>query len=149
MKKTIAILLGMSCAGSALAASDGAKFEIQAFPTDRGVVLQSNNADIDLGLTLAAPDGSTVTSVYRGNEAIPLEAHTGDLPDGLYTYEIRPIVLTGPTSDATPYNLRGLGPEKSTGLSPTSGSFRVVNGQVTIPDLVEADHDLIDAEVHQ
>ena len=119
-------------------------FNVNATNYADGILLESDNRDIGLQLTVAGPDNSRYTEKYSSADPVFIDINDANgqpLVDGSYQYEVWPvpaISYSREESSAMPdrNNLKNTtGPE----VSPVSGSFRIVNGIIDDPDLVEFD----------
>ena len=139
MKRLFLFLLVLLFATSAYSQVEDSGVSILAVTYTDGVLLEAENNSVDIQLTVAGPDNSVTTQKYSGGETVFLDINAGQLPDGLYKYEAWPIpavTISREESSRMP-NRNDISLDSGPSVSPTSGSFRIVNGEIADPDLVE------------
>lgn len=139
MKRIFLSILVLLLATSAHAQGQGDSPSIHAVTYTDGVLLSAEDNGIDIQLTVAGPDNSVTTQKYSGGETVFLDINDGQLPDGLYKYEAWPIpavTISREESSRMP-NRNDINLKSGPSVSPTSGYFRIVNGEIADPDLVE------------
>ncbi|KAA9133522.1 hypothetical protein F3N42_04015 [Marinihelvus fidelis] len=141
--KRMLLCMGLALAsGSVVAASADSDFQVEASEFLGGIMLQSSRADVDLDVTLVAPDGTRAKERYPSNEPVFLDVADRSLPDGLYRYEVRPVAAVKRSPSEVPANLRGLVSTGAPELAAVSGTFRVVNGEIVNASEAEDKGDL-------
>ena len=119
-------------------------FSIDATVYSDGILLIADDSNNGLHLTVGGPGNKTFKRSYPSSDAAFLDINdtAGEkLPDGLYKYEIYPIpavIYTREESSRMPGRNDvdfGSGPT----VSPVSGSFRVINGEIADSELQEFD----------
>jgi hypothetical protein len=119
-------------------------FSVDATTYSDGILLIANDSYNGLQLTIGGPGNKIFKQSYPPSDAAFLDINDiagQKLPDGLYKYEIYPIpavTYTREESSRMPGRNDvdfGSGPT----VSPVSGSFRVVNGEIADSELQEFD----------
>jgi hypothetical protein len=142
MKRLFLCLLVLSLSTSAYSQDEGNSVGIQVVTYADGVLLEAENNSIDIQLTVVGPNNSVISQKYSGGETVFLDinaANGGQLPDGLYKYEAWPVpavTISREESSKMP-NRNDISLKAGPAVSPVSGSFRIVNGAMADPDLVE------------
>ena len=120
----------------------GTNSGIQATTYSDGVLFEADNRKTDLQLTIAGPGNSRSTQRYSAADPVFIDINDTNgqpLPDGLYKYEAWPIpevTYTREESSAMP-DRNSLENTTGSGVSAVSGSFRIVNGLISDPELME------------
>ncbi len=130
MKSLLVLALLGLFASSASAEAPLENFEILSTSTPQGLALYSGREDVGMALTLIAPDESRVMSTYKAHETIYIDVGNGAMPDGLYSFEIRPVLQIQREPGSIPDNLRGLVDDGAPRIDPYFGSFRIVGGKL-------------------
>ena len=127
-------------------------FKIDATTYSDGVLLVAVNRDNDFQLTIAGPGNSSYTRKYPSADPVFLDINDTNgeaLADGLYQYEVWPIpavTYTREESSRMP-DRNNIKHESGPAVSPVGGSFRVVNGIIDDPELVEYDAGAFEGEL--
>jgi len=109
-----------------------------------GILLEADKRDTNLQLTIAGPENSRYTQSYSSADPVFLDiSNTNGKPlaDGFYKYEVWPIpaaTISREESSKMPDRnslMNTTGPK----VSAVSGSFRIVNGSIDDPELIEYD----------
>jgi hypothetical protein len=144
MLRKMAVLLSVALAGNVQAQDASANIQVETFADF--VAFQMNNSAFDMNVKVSGPSDYTLSADYPGSQVAYLDllGENGDaLADGLYKYEIKPVPvkrISREASSAMPdrNTLQGRSAPK---VSPVSGTFRILDGQVVDPDRVEAGGD--------
>jgi hypothetical protein len=141
--KLIPLLLVVLMASTNLFAKDADRpFAVEATNYPDGVLLQSENSDVGLQVSIAGPDGNVVSMSFAAfDPAFIFASDTSGQPiaDGLYNYEVRPVpskTYTREESSAMP-DRNSVNFYKGPSVSPVNGSFRVVQGRIVDSELIE------------
>jgi hypothetical protein len=119
-------------------------FNVNTTTYSDGILLMAENQNTDLQLTIAGPGNSRYTRKYSSADSVFLDINdTNGVPlsDGLYQYEVWPVPAVTYTREESSRMLdrNDIKHESGPVVSPVSGSFRVVNGEIDDPDLLEYD----------
>jgi len=129
----IAAVMIMSLAGNVQAQDESAEIQVQLFSDF--VAFELNNDAFNMNVTIAGPGDYSLTKEYIGSETAYLDLAGeagGAMADGLYKYEIKPVPVrrfSRAESSAMP-DRNALHGKSAAKVSPVSGSFRIVDGQV-------------------
>ena len=140
MFRRIAVLLMFALVGNVKAQDVSENIQVELFADF--VAIELNNDAFNMNVSIAGPDDYNFTKEYRGSETafFDLTDARGDaMADGLYKYEIKPVPVkrfSRAESSAMP-DRNTLHGKSAAKVSPVSGSFRVVDGQVVDAGLFE------------
>lgn len=107
-----------------------------------GILLEIENHDSDFQLTVAGPGNSRYTRRYSSDEPVFLDINNTNgeqLEDGFYKYEAMPLpafTISREESSKMP-DRNSLKNTTGPKVSAVTGSFRIVNGMIIDPELVE------------
>ena len=117
-------------------------FEVTINTYADGILLEMDNRDSDLQLTVAGPGDFRFTQRYSSANPVFLDINNANgerLEDGFYKYEAMPLpafTISREESSKMPDRnslINTTGPK----VSAVTGSFRIVNGMIIDPELVE------------
>lgn len=142
LKRIVYIVSIMLLASTISAKENKQKFTIQKSIVQDGVVFESNTKDSAMTLRLVGPEGfSSHLKIPVGEMAfVDINNMDGEmLVDGLYTYELKamPNFTISREESAKMSDRNSLKNTSSVAVSPVSGVFRVLNGQVVDDQLEE------------
>jgi hypothetical protein len=138
MFRRIAALLICSLAGNVQAQDVSADIQVQLF--SNFVAFELNNDTFDMNVNIAGPADYFFSQTYPGTKTGYHDlANADSMADGLYKYEVKPVPvrqISQRVSSAMPdrNTLYGRSAPK---VSPVSGTFRVLNGQIFDAQLPE------------
>ena len=135
LRKNVVLWSAVACCLTALC-SPAARGQ-KAIPTasSGGVSWQVTSPNDSVSLRVRRPDGTVFEEEFSGGQSPAFTSPTGVLPDGSYTYELRLARTVSKEAQAQTRNIdtNREGLDLRSGLV-QSGSFRVVNGAVKLPD---------------
>lgn len=140
MFQRMAALLMIALVGNVQAQDVSNDIQVNRF-TDF-VAFELNSDAFNMNVSIAGPDNYSFAREYQGSETAFFDltdASGGAMADGLYKYEIKPVPVrrfSRAESSAMP-DRNTLYGKSAAKVSPVSGSFRVVNGQVVDAGLFE------------
>jgi hypothetical protein len=141
--RSIPFFLAILMASTSLFAKDADRaFAVEATTYPDGVLLQSEDSDVGLQVSIAGPDGAVVSMSFAAfDPAFIFASDTMGQPisDGLYKYEVWPIpakTYTREESAAMP-DRNDIELKNGPSVSAVSGSFRVLNGQIVDSQTIE------------
>ena len=142
MKSLFLFLAIFSVSTCLNAAGNDNSFNVNATTYADGVLLEADNRDINLQLTIAGPDNSRYTQKYSSADPVFLDINNTNgqpLADGFYKYEVRPIPMVTYSREESSSMPDRNSLKNTTGpkVSAVSGSFRIVNGFIDDSELVE------------
>lgn len=117
---------------------------IQAIAYNDGVLFESSDNSTNYQLNVAGAGDSGYQRSYETSGYLFLDTSAGEdgqLADGLYKYEARPIpAVTISREDSSAMSDRNSLVGKTTAkVSPVSGTFRILNGKV-VDSMIEEDY---------
>ena len=133
MFRRIAAVMIVSLAGNVQAQDVSADVQVQLFSDF--VAFELDNDAFNMNVTISGPHDYSFTREYSGSETAYLDLAReggGVMADGLYKYEIKPVPVrrfSRAESSAMP-DRNTLYVKSAVKVSPVSGSFRIVDGQV-------------------
>ena len=135
----LAVLLASTCLYAKGVNND---FKVNTTNYADGILLEADNRDICLQLTIAGPGNSRHTQKYASAESVFIDINDANgqpLADGLYKYEAWPVPAVSYSREESSRMPDRNSLENTTGpdVSPVSGSFRIVNGVIDDPELIE------------
>jgi hypothetical protein len=118
---------------------------IQSSTFADGILLQANDPSVNLELTILGPGKERTTrKIMSSSVFMDTQSFDGQLlADGYYKWEAWPtpaVTYSREESSAMP-DRNSLDREKAPKVSAFSGSFRIVDGLIVDPDLVEYDRE--------
>lgn len=149
--KSILLFLAMLLVSSSIYAKGAERsFEVKSTNYADGVLLEANNQDQDLQLTVSGPDNMRFTQKHFAGDPAFLDindANGQQLTDGFYKYEVKQMPSRTYSREESS-NMPDRNSIKNTtggrSVSAVNGSFRVSNGQIVDTELIE-----YDAEIEQ
>lgn len=138
MFRRIAALLIISLAGNVQAQDVSADIQIQLFSDF--VAFELNNDAFNMNVNIAGPADYFYSQTYPGTETAFLDlANANGMADGLYKYEVKPVPvrqISQRVSSAMP-DRNTLYGKSAPKVSPVSGTFRILDGQIVDAQLPE------------
>jgi len=148
--KSILLFLAILLVSSSVYAKGGERsFEVKSTNYADGVLLEADNRDLDLQLTVSGPDNTRFTQKHFAGDTVFFDindANGEQLGDGFYQYEVMPVparTYTREESSKMP-DRNSVKNTTSYQVSAVNGSFQVANGQIVDTELFE-----YDAEIEQ
>jgi len=144
MLRKVAILLTVAFAGNVQAQDVSTDIQVETFADF--VAFQLNNTAFDMNVKVSGPADYSFSRDYSDSQVayLELQGDSGEvMVDGLYKYEIKPVPvnrISREASSAMP-DRNTLYGKSAPKVSPVSGTFRILDGQVVDPNLVEAGGD--------
>lgn len=144
MKLIILFLAIFSVSTSLNAKGIDGNFKVATKTYADGILFEADNRDINLQLTVAGPDNARYTQRYSSADPAFLNiSNTNGQPlaDGFYKYEVWPIPAVTYSREESSSMPDRNSLKNTTGpkVSAVSGSFRIVNGVIDDPELIEFD----------
>ncbi len=142
MKSIFLFLVIFSISTNLNAKGNDSSFKVTATTYADGVLLVANNRDINLQLTVSGPGNYRSAQRYSSADPVFLDINNANgkpLADGFYKYEAWPVpavTYSREESSSMPDRnslMNTTGPK----VSSASGNFRIVNGLIDDPELVE------------
>lgn len=144
MKRILIFLTILMVATAAYAKGVADNTTIQASAYPDGILFEVKGGDVDLQLSVSGPGNIAFTQRHAYADSVFLDIKQANgkvLADGLYKYDAWPVpAVTISREESSKMQDRNvLNGKTDAKVSPFSGTFRIVNGEVIDPDYDEFD----------